>query len=298
MNLCGLEHIIKENFCLSAVSSIKTGGTADICFFPETKEELKKVLDITQEHPSRIIVGKASNILFPDDASHLAVIFTEKLSSIEKLSDTEIYAMCGANLNSVCNFAKKHSLSGLEFSFGIPGSVGGGVFMNAGAYGGELSDVLKSVEVYDTAKKEYYTVDAKDCALSYRHSIFMERKELVITGAVFALSKGNAEEIDAICKKNMQSRRDKQPLEYPSCGSAFKRPEGHFAGKLIEDCGLKGLSVGGAQISEKHAGFVINKGGATSHDVRELMKRVSDTVYERFSVRLCPEIEFIEENNK
>lgn len=295
MNLCGLEHIIKENFNLSGVSSMKTGGCAKICFFPETYEELKRVLDETEGIPCRYIVGKASNLLFPDDASELTVIFTEKMSEIKKVSDREIYAMCGANLTSVCNFAKKNSLSGLEFAYGIPGSVGGGVYMNAGAYGGEMSQVLKSVEVYDTNKKEFYMIDASDCELSYRHSLFMQRKELVVTGAVFSLSEGDEKEIDAVCKGHMQARKDKQPLEYPSCGSAFKRPEGYFAGKLIEDCGLKGFSVGGAQISEKHAGFVINRDGATSEDVRTLLQKTADLVYEKFSVRLCPEIEIIEE---
>lgn len=295
MNLFGLEHIIKENFNLSGVSSMKTGGCAKMCFFPETYEELKRVLDETAGITHRYVVGKASNLLFPDDASQLTVIFTEKMSEIRKISDREIFAMCGANLTSVCNFAKKNALSGLEFAYGIPGSVGGGVYMNAGAYGGEMSQVLKSVKVYDTGKKEFYNIDASECELSYRHSVFMQRKELVITGAFFSLCDGDEKEIDAVCKGHMQARKDKQPLEYPSCGSAFKRPEGHFAGKLIEDCGLKGFTVGGAQISEKHAGFVINRGGATSCDVRDILKKTADIVYEKFSVRLCPEIEIIEE---
>jgi UDP-N-acetylmuramate dehydrogenase len=256
------------------------------------------VLDETSGLNCRYIVGRSSNLLFPDDASQLYIVFTEKLSEIKKVSEKEIFAMCGANLTSLCNFAKKNSLSGLEFAFGIPGSVGGGVYMNAGAYGGEMSSVLKEIEVYDTDKKEFYTIDASDCNFSYRHSLFMERKELVVTGALFSLSEGNENEIDAVCKAHMQARKDKQPLEYPSCGSAFKRPEGHFAGKLIEDCGLKGFTIGGAQISEKHAGFVINRGGATSKDVRDLLDKTAELVYEKFEVTLCPEIEIIEEPQK
>lgn len=298
MNLSGLEHIIKENFDLSGISSMKTGGCAKMCFFPETKEELKRVLDETSLVPRRHIVGRSSNILFPDDASQLYLVFTEKLSEIKKISDNEIFAACGANLTSVCNFAKKLSLKGLEFAFGIPGTVGGGVYMNAGAYGGEMSSVLKEIEVYDTKSKSFYNISASECDFSYRHSLFMERKELVVTGAFFCLEKGDESEIDAICRAHMQARKDKQPLEYPSCGSAFKRPEGYFAGKLIEDCSLKGTCVGGAQISEKHAGFIINKGGATSKDVRDLLEKTAKTVYEKFGVLLCPEIEIIEEPEK
>jgi UDP-N-acetylmuramate dehydrogenase len=175
----------------------------------------------------------------------------------------------------------------------IIGTVGGGVYMNAGAYGGEMSSVLKEIEVYDTKSKSFYNISASECDFSYRHSLFMERKELVVTGALFCLENGDESEIDAVCRANMQARKDKQPLEYPSCGSAFKRPEGYFAGKLIEDCGLKGRQVGGAQVSTKHAGFVVNVGGAKATDVLELVGIIKEEVREKFGVELEPEIKFL-----
>ena len=298
MDLRGFENITKENFSLSSVSSMRTGGCAKYAFFPENVTELCGLIKKLKGEKNVIVVGNASNLLFPDDARHLHVIFTSKLSQMKKLSDTALFACCGAQLTSLSNFASKESLSGLEFAFGIPGSVGGGVFMNAGAYGGELSQVIKSVTVYDANSGETKELSCSECNFSYRHSIFMENKALTVLGASFELEKGEKSEIEELCRKNMTARREKQPLEFPSCGSAFKRPQGHFAGKLIEDCGLKGFSVGGAQISEKHAGFVINRGGATSSDVKELMAHVTKTVYEKFGVTLCPEIEIIEENSK
>ena len=298
MDLRLFEHITKENFDLSSVSSMRTGGKAKYAFFPESANELCDLLDALRDETGVLVVGNSSNLLFPDDASHLTVVFTAKISEIKKLSDTEIFASCGAQMTSLSNFASKESLSGLEFAFGIPGSVGGGVFMNAGAYGGEMSQVIKSVLCYDAENKKTVELLREECNFSYRHSVFMENKKIVVLGASFELEKGDREEIEAVCRKNMTARREKQPLEYPSCGSAFKRPQGHFAGKLIEDCGLKGFTVGGAQISEKHAGFVINCGGATSNDVRTLMASVTEKVYEKFGVTLCPEIEIIEENQK
>ncbi len=296
MDLRLFEQITKENFDLSSASSMRTGGRAKYAFFPESCEELCALAKELKNEKNVLVVGNASNLLFPDDASHLCVIFTAKFSQMKKLSDTILFASCGAQMTSLSNFAAKESLSGLEFAFGIPGSVGGGVFMNAGAYGGEMAQVIKSVTVYDPDAGEIKELSHDECNFSYRNSVFMENKSLIVLGASFELQKGEKTEIEADCRKNMTARREKQPLEFPSCGSAFKRPQGHFAGKLIEDCGLKGFTVGGAQISEKHAGFVINIGGATSKDVRELMSIVSEKVREKFGVILCPEIEIIEEN--
>ena len=294
MNLCGFEDITYENFDLSKVSSMRTGGKAEYAFFPENLKDFCALAE-RFEDDSLLVAGNASNLLFPDDAGHLSVVFTTKICEIKKVSDSSVYASCGVQLTALSNFASKESLSGLEFAFGIPGTVGGGVFMNAGAYGGEMAQVIKSVTVYDMKNHTLYDFSNEMCDFSYRHSVFMENKNLLVLGATFELSKGDKKEIEELCKKNMTSRKEKQPLEYPSCGSAFKRPQGYFAGKLIEDCGLKGFSVGGAQISEKHAGFVINRGGATSRDVRELMKKVTEKVYEKFDVTLCPEIEIIKE---
>ncbi|MBR5528728.1 MAG: UDP-N-acetylmuramate dehydrogenase [Clostridia bacterium] len=287
--------IIKQDFSLSAVSSMRTGGKAKYAFFPKTREQLIHILKATQDEKNRLVVGNSSNILFPDDASHLTVIFTTKMTNCEKTGDFGIYSSCGTMLTEISLHAAKRSLTGLEFAFGIPGTLGGGVFMNAGAYGGELSNVIKSVDVFDTLTGEEYAIPVQECRFSYRHSIFMENKNLVVLGALLELAPGNADEITAKNRANMNARREKQPLEFPSCGSAFKRPEGHFAGKLIEDCGLKGFSIGGAAISEKHAGFVINCGGATSADVRNLMDEVTKRVFEKFGVTLCPEIEITEE---
>ena len=294
MELSAFEHITKENFNLSSACTMRTGGCAKKAFFPESVSELCKLVDALRKEDF-IVAGNASNLLFPDDAQELYVIFTTKIVETKKLSDNEIFASCGVGLTSLANFAAKEELAGLEFAFGIPGSCGGGIFRNAGAYGGELSQVVKSVSAYDTKEKKLVEFENSECDFSYRHSIFMKNKNLLIVGATFSLTKGSREEIEALCRKNMDARKEKQPLEYPSCGSAFKRPQGHFAGKLIEDCGLKGFTVGGAQISEKHAGFVINRGGATSADVRELMDRVTQKVYDKFGVTLCPEIEIINE---
>ena len=295
MDISAFEHITKENFKLASACSMRTGGCARRAFFPESTDEFCALVDALSESEELVVAGNASNLLFPDDAGHLDVIFTTKISEIKKLSDNEIFASCGVQLTSLSNFAAKESLAGLEFAFGIPGTCGGGIFMNAGAYGGELSQVVKSVVAYDKKEKKIFTLSVDECKFSYRHSIFMENKNLLVIGTTLSLTLGNRAEIEAVCRKNMDARKEKQPLEYPSCGSAFKRPQGHFAGKLIEDCGLKGFTVGGAQISEKHAGFVINRGGATSGDVRELMNRVTEKVYEKFGVTLCPEIEIINE---
>lgn len=295
MKLCGFSHITKQDFPLSQCSSMKTGGKAKYAFFPENENEFIKLCDALSGEKNVYVIGNATNVLFPDDASALSVIFTSKMTGIRRKNDTELYVRCGNLLTSLSAYAFREGLSGLEFAYGIPGAVGGSVFMNAGAYGGELSQVIKTVDCYDTAKKELVTLSNEQCAFGYRESIFMHRKELCILGASLVLCAGDPKEIEKKSRENMQARREKQPLEFPSCGSAFKRPEGHFAGKLIEDCGLKGASVGGACVSEKHAGFIINRGGATSSDVIALIHRITDTVKEKTGVTLCPEIEIIKE---
>ncbi len=294
MNLRGLEHIVKENFLLSSVSSMKTGGRAELAFFPGNEDEFVEILVRTSGHKARYIIGNASNVLFPDDASGLCIIFTSAMNKTLKKESLCIYAECGAMLTAVSVLAKEASLSGLEFAYGIPGTVGGGIYMNAGAYGGELSQVVKNIRAYDSANDRFILLSGDECKFSYRHSIFMEKPELAVMGAEFALKVGEREDIEALCRKNMQSRREKQPLEYPSCGSAFKRPEGNFAGKLIEDCGLKGFCIGKAAVSEKHAGFIINLGGATSADVKALILVIKNRVYNKFGVELQPEIQIIE----
>lgn len=298
MDFCGFENVTKTEFPLDTACSMKTGGRARHAIFPENVIDFEKLISRFVPDGETYICGNASNVLFPDDASGIDVIFTTKMTEIRDVSDTLVYADCGTRLMSLCNHAQKRALSGLEFAYGIPATVGGAVYMNAGAYGSETANVIKEVYAFDCAKKERVTLDLSGCRFAYRHSAFTENKNLVVTGALFELVPGDRDEIAAKHTEIMHKRRDKQPLEYPSCGSAFKRPEGYFAGKLIEDCGLKGFSVGGAQISEKHAGFVINRGGAKSSDVVNLMDEVSRRVFEKFGVTLCPEIEIIKETYK
>lgn len=295
MDFKQIEHIAKKDFSLSGVSSMRTGGVCDFAFFPENEEELCFVISyLKSENRAFYLLGNTSNVLLPDDCKGLSFVFTTKMNGIRKVGECGIYALCGTPLTSVSVYARNRSLTGAEFLHGIPGTVGGAVFMNAGAYGGEISSVLVSVTCLDINDGSFYDFTHEECLFSYRKSIFQQRKELVIISATFELSPGNRETIRETCEGFMASRKAKQPLEYPSCGSAFKRPEGNFAGRLIEECGLKGHSVGGAAISEKHAGFIINKGGATSEDVKNLICEVQTRVNERFGILLEPEIEIIE----
>ena len=297
MDFRGFESITKTDFPLDTACSMKTGGHARYAVFPENICDFEKLLcDGLPENT--YICGNASNVLFPDNASGISVVFTTKMCEIRAEGENLFYADCGTRLMSLCNLAQKNALSGLEFAYGIPATVGGAVYMNASAYDSETANVIKEVYAFDIEKKKRVTISREDCRFSYRHSVFIENKNLIITGALFELSKGESDAIAEKQKDFMQRRRDKQPLEFPSCGSAFKRPEGHFAGKLIEDCSLKGFSVGGAQVSEKHAGFVINRGGAKSSDVAKLMDEVSRIVFEKFGIVLCPEIEIIKECQK
>ena len=289
---------IRENEPLSKHSSFKIGGPAKIAVFPKTRDELVEVLRSVKSCKYKyIVVGNGSNLLFDDEGFDGIIIFTKHLNATEyvyKSGKTAIRVECGKSLTELASeVGKKHSLTGLEFAFGIPGTVGGAVYMNAGAYGGEMSDVVSQTEYFDPTVGEIKTVKGEEHKFDYRHSIFAEHPEYIILSTTLEMKEGNAEEIFALMTKNMTSRREKQPLEYPSAGSTFKRPVGHFAGKLIEDCGLKGYTVGGAQISEKHAGFTINIGGATSSDVRALVEHTRSVVLERFGVELECEIIYV-----
>ena len=279
---------------LSSKSTFKIGGKADLAVFPKNATELEYVVAyLTDREIPYIIVGNGSNILFEDEGYRGCVIFTEKMNDV-KIEGNRIYAGVGMSYTALASKAKAASLTGLEFAYGIPGSVGGAVVMNAGAYGRQTADVLESCDVFDAEKCELYTLTKDEMELSYRHSVLSENKNLICVGATFTLKEGNKEEIDAVMRDLMQRRISKQPLEYPSAGSYFKRPEGHFAGKLIEDCGLKGLRVGGAEVSTKHAGFLINRGGATAADVLALEEQVKHAVLERFGVLLEREVRVVE----
>lgn len=286
-----MNFIFNENVSLAPYCSMKTGGNAKYLVLPKTEEELIEAIGYFKGAGEKyIVVGNCSNLIFPDEGYNGAVIITSGIRGLESDGNL-ITAYCGETLSSLARFACDNSLAGLEFCYGIPGTVGGAVYMNAGAYGGEISKRFVSGRFLDE-NGEIITILLNDMDFGYRKSR-LEHEELVMLSATFEAEKGNKEEIRIIMDALMTKRKTTQPLEYPSCGSAFKRPEGHFAGALIEQCGLKGLSVGGAQVSTKHAGFVINYNNATSSDVIALLKLVSDTVYEKTGVRLEPEIKVI-----
>lgn len=282
---------IVEDLLLKDHSTMRVGGIAKRACFPDTVEDLcKAVWECSMENEKFIIVGNCSNIVFPDEGYNGTVIFTYKLKGIT-VEGTRLTALCGEKLTAVAKAAADASLSGLEFAYGIPGTVGGGVFMNAGAYGGEIKDCLSSVRVLDL-NGEISMLPAESLELGYRHSILME-KDLFVLDATFDLVRGDREQIKSKNEENMRKRSDKQPLDMPSCGSVFKRPEGHYAGALIEQCGLKGFSIGGAQVSEKHAGFIVNTGDATAADIENLIKHIQNTVFENTGVTLTPEIRIL-----
>ena len=293
---------IKIDEPLSRHSSFRIGGNAKYALFPKSREELFFAVNTCIQKDIRYkIVGNASNLLFDDRGFGGAVIFTEKMSSTEYIhrdGATYIKVECGKMLTELSGEAgKKHSLSGLEFAYGIPGSVGGAVYMNAGAYGGQMSDVIVETEYFDTSDDKALVIGAEGQKLSYRHSVFQEHPEYIILSTTLKLQCGNAEEIFALMNKNMSSRKEKQPLELPNAGSTFKRPADNiFVGKLIEEAGLKGYSIGGAQISEKHAGFTVNRGGATSKDVLELIEYVKSVILEKNGVSLETEIIYVPYN--
>lgn len=277
---------------LSAHCSFRIGGPARALAVPESVSSLAKVCSILKDNELMpFVLGNGTNLLFPDEGlQELFLLSTEKLQNLFLLPDGAIYAEAGVSLSRLSSFAQQNGLQGLEFASGIPGSVGGGCFINAGAYGGEMKDVVESVVCLYAPDQGLYEFSAEQCAFSYRKSTFNTHGGYVILSAVFRLQPGDKDEIAAKMREMNEKRRAKQPLELPSAGSAFKRPEGNFAGALIEQAGLKGFTVGGAQISEKHAGFVVNVGGASSHDVYELMKQVRNTVYEKSGVQLEPEV--------
>ena len=276
----GLE--IKLNESMKKHSGFKTGGNADV--FVNVKDEKSLACILETANALKIplfILGKGSNILVSDRGIDGAVISLSEINKIE-IKGNKIIAKSGASLAALCVEAANAGLSGLEFAYGIPGSVGGAVYMNAGAYGGEISDVIVSAE-YLTQGGKKGKLSKTEMALAYRKSAFMENR-YIITEATFTLKKDNPQDIWYRMNCFMEKRKQKQPLEYPSGGSTFKRPEGYYAGALIEENGLKGFSVGGAEVSEKHAGFVINKNDATTDDILELMEKVKQKVKETTGV--------------
>ncbi len=275
-------------------TTFRIGGPADYFLLPSTAEEVKKILEICKEKElPYFILGNGSNLLVSDEGYCGVIIQLYRNYGGITVEGTNIRAGAGALLSQIASAAKNASLTGFEFAGGIPGTLGGAVVMNAGAYGGEMKDVLKEVTVM-TEQGEIMTIPAEKLEMGYRTSLVKKAGYLVLE-AVISLKAGDVEEIKAIMKDLTEKRVSKQPLEYPSAGSTFKRPEGYFAGKLIMDAGLRGYQVGGAQVSEKHCGFVINKGNATAADVCGLMKDVQEKVQEQFGVTLEPEVKFLGE---
>ena len=272
-------------------TTFRAGGPAELMIHVQTAEQCAAVLQKARELEVPFhILGKGSNLLVSDKGVEGLTLHLEPKKEAFSLDNKEITAWAGENLSALCLFALENKLSGLEFAYGIPGSIGGAVYMNAGAYGGEIKDCLKWVKFMDS-EGNVKILPAEKLELSYRHSIF-SGKDWVVLEAGFQLKDGDPAEIKAAMDDVMQKRRDKQPLEHPSAGSTFKRPEGAFAGALIEQCGLKGHRVGGASVSEKHAGFIVNDQFGTCGDILALIKEVRDIVAEKTGYVLETEVEF------
>ena len=276
-------------------TSFRVGGPARRMAFPEKGEQLVLLLSMAWECGARpLVIGNGTNLLAPDSGLDRLVVETSGLSRLDMGEEPgRLLAESGVPLARLADFACRQGLTGLEFAHGIPGTVGGGVCMNAGAYGGELKQVVSGVSaLFPEEGVKFLT--GEELAFGYRRSFLTEHPEAVVLYAVFRLSAGDPEAIRETQRSLMARRKASQPLEWPSAGSTFKRPEGHFAGTLIEQCGLKGLGVGGAQVSEKHAGFLINRGGATCADIKELIRQVQEAVLEKTGVRLEPEVKIVE----
>ena len=277
-------------------TSFKAGGRADLLVMPGSYDDLVYITDILKaEKTPYMIMGNGSNILVKDGGYRGVIIRIDDGFSDIQVRGTSIIAGAGALMSSVARKALEAGLAGFEFASGIPGSIGGGVFMNAGAYGGEIADVIEYAKVLEKASGSIKQIPASELELSYRHSALQQSGDIVLE-VKLNLKKGSYGDIAEKMKTLTARRNEKQPVQYPSAGSFFKRPEGYFAGKLIQEAGLKGLSVGGAKVSSKHSGFVINTGGATASDILSLMRLVQNTVYDKFGVMMEPEVRIIGED--
>ena len=283
---------VQENEPMCDHTTFRIGGPAKMFATvdeAQTAVLIKKAMELDIPY---IVVGNGSNLLV-SDAGYPGLVMKIAETPVRFLDAVTIEVSAGTSLARLATAAAEAGLTGLEFAHGIPGTVGGAVMMNAGAYDGQISDVLVSSNCYDSEARQFVRLEKEDHAFAYRHSSYMEHPQRIVTSAVFVLKPGDKEAIRAKMRDLNSRRREKQPLEFPSAGSTFKRPEGHFAGKLIEDCGLKGYRIGGAQVSEKHAGFVINTGGATCEDVLHLMEYIEKQVYQQFGVQLEREVRVI-----
>lgn len=283
---------VSTDVLLSGLTTFRIGGPADLVVEPASVDQLKKVLVILSEREEKyVVIGRGSNILACDDGFRGVVVrIGEAMQQVSK-QNAIIVAQAGASLSSLARTCVLWGRGGLEFAAGIPGTVGGALYMNAGAYGGEMKQVVQEVTAVDQTGR-LFRLDKVDMQMGYRRSI-LQRKSWIAVECALQLEERDPLAVKALIKKYNQQRRDKQPLEYPSAGSVFKRPEGYYAGRLIEQAGLKGLRIGGAQISPKHAGFIVNRGGATCSDVLELIRQAQKRVYENSGVSLEPEIRYL-----
>jgi len=282
--------LLKFNEPMRSHTSFRIGGPVEVMAFPKDASQLAKLLEVSRKLDiTTVILGAGTNVLAPDDGiPGMVVCLKDSLDGMEQLDDSRIRVMAGVTMTRAAVFAANKGLSGLEFAHGIPGTVGGGVYMNAGAYGGEICQVCESVTVMDFDGRLRELSNA-EMGFSYRHSVLEEQPGIVVA-ATFRLQADAPENIRAKMKELMGKRSASQPLDLPSAGSAFKRPVGGYAAALIDQAGLKGFQIGGAAVSQKHAGFLVNLGGATASDVRRLLREVSDIVFECSGIRLEPEV--------
>lgn len=292
-NIVGIENIYFDEL-LKNHTYIKLGGKADVFITPTNYQQVCEIVKVARNNDIPItIIGNGSKLIIREGGIRGIIFSFKKLKNIDVI-DTNIIAQSGADLITVADIALEHELTGVEFACGIPGTIGGAVFMNAGAYGGEMKDVLSSVLVVDV-NGNLVKKDAKELKLDYRYSNISETKDIVIE-ATLTLKKGNYEDIKAKMDELTIKRNERQPLEYPSCGSVFKRPNGYYSGKLIQDCGLQGYRIGGAEVSKKHAGFIVNVNNATANDYIALIEHIQRTVKAKFNVDLEQEVKIIGED--
>lgn len=292
----GIIENIKYNEPLAKYTTMKVGGPCDVMVFPSNIEEIKNVIKyIKQNNINFYILGNGSNVIALDGGFRGIVVVLKKDFSNYSVDGEYITAEAGVAMPRLCKIAKDNSLSGLEFAAGIPGTCGGCARMNAGAYNSEMSNVIYETTYID-GNGDLHTINNEQHNFSYRHTIFTEHRDYIIVTIKLKLKNGEQSEIKAKMDENNMARRTKQPLEYPSAGSVFKRPEGYFVGKLVDDSGLRGYRHGGAGVSDKHCGFIINVDHATARDVLDIIKEVQDTVNQKFGVMLKTEVEIIGEN--
>lgn len=276
---------IEKDISLSTLTTYKTGGIAKLVVYPNNINNLKQLLKLIHKHNIKyFILGKGSNTLFSDKEFNGVIIKLDKLNNFE-IKETEIYVESGMILSKLVQVSIKNELTGLEFAIGIPGTIGGAIYMNAGAYGSKMSNIVKSVIILDE-KLQIEEIPLEKLKFDYRYSIFQANKNLICVAANIKLEHGNHDEIASKIKENLLKRKNSQPLEYPSAGSVFRNPEGNYAGKIIEELGLKGKNIGGAEISTKHANFIINKNNASSSDILNLIKLVQKEVKDKYKIDL------------